>query len=360
MKNLIHGGDLDIIEKELGIKKEEIIDFSGNINPFGISSKIKSILKENLHIIETYPDKDYFLLKNSISEYVKSSFENIIVGNGATELISLFLKIISPLKSLIISPSYSEYEKELKKLKSEISYFNLKEEENFILNTDSLIKNINNQQIVILCNPNNPTGTAIDINNLEKIARHCQKNNIFFMIDETYAEFTNFKDNISAIGLAQKFDNIFIIRGTSKFFAIPGARLGYAICSNKDLLERINQEKDPWSVNSFANLIGINIFKDLEFIENTQNLIFNEREKFFKEIDKIHSLKFYKSKSNFILCKILNEKTSDYVFENLIKEKILIRNAQNFQFLNNKYFRFCILKPHQNELLLNKLINILK
>ena len=360
MKNLIHGGDLDFIEKQFGIKKDEIIDFSGNINPLGVSEKIKDILKNNLNIIQTYPDKDYFLLKKSISSYIKFNFENIIVGNGATELISLFLKIILPKKSLIISPSYSEYEKELKKLNSEISYFQLKEEDDFILNTENFIKSIGENEIVILCNPNNPTGTAVDINDLEKIAKYCKEKNTFLMIDETYAEFTNFKDNISAISLAEKFDNIFIIRGTSKFFSIPGARLGYGICSSKNILEKINREKDPWSVNSFANLIGINIFKDLEFIENTQNLIFNERENFFKELSNINNLKFYKSKSNFILCKILNEKNSDYVFEKLIKEKILIRNAKNFEFLNDKFFRFCILKKEDNMLLLNNLKNILK
>lgn len=360
MKNLIHGGDLDIIEKEYGINKKEIIDFSGNINPLGISKKIKEILIENINIIETYPDKDYFLLKKSISEYLNSNYENIIVGNGATEIISIFLKIASPKKACIISPSYSEYEKELKKLNCNISYFQLKEEENFILNTKRLIETISEEEIIILCNPNNPTGTAIDIYRLEEIATYCKEKNILFMIDETYAEFTNFKDNISAIPLTEKFDNIFVIRGTSKFFSIPGARLGYGICSNKNILSKINMEKDPWSVNSFANLIGINVFKDLDFIKNTQNLIFNEREKFFNELSKIENLKFFESKSNFILCKILNEKNSDFIFEKLLEEKILIRNAKNFDFLNDKFFRFCILNKEQNNLLLQKLKNILK
>lgn len=360
MKNITHGGELDTIEKLYNIEKKDIIDFSGNINPVGITENIKNIIFNNIDIIKTYPDKDYINLKNAISEYINCSINNILVGNGATEIISIFLEILNPKNCLIVSPSYSEYETKLKNNNCNISFFELEESENFILNVNKLIKYIKSKDLVIICNPNNPTGTAVDIYDLEKIAMHCKKENAILMIDETYTEFTNFKDNISAIPLVNKLENIFIIRGTSKFFSIPGARLGYGICSNKAIIEKINTKKDPWSVNSFANLIGINLFKDKEFISKTQDLIYYERENFFKELNKIKNLKFYNSKSNFILCKILNEKNSDFIFESLLKEKMLIRNAKDFPFLNDKFFRFCILSKENNKLLLKNLKNLLK
>lgn len=353
MKKIIHGGQLEIIEEIYKIKKEEIIDFSGNINPIPIPENISKKIVENIHIIQKYPDKDYKILKDSISTYCQTNINNIIVGNGATEIISTVFKIASPKNAIIVSPSYSEYEKTLKKINCNIRFFELKENENFILNVENLVNFYKDEDIIIICNPNNPTGTAINIDEINYIAEKLKK--ALIVIDETYAEFTNFKDNISAIKCSENFDNIFIIRGTSKFFSLPGIRLGYGICSNKKLIKKINEEKDPWSVNVFANLIGIEIFKNKDFINKTQNLIFIEREKFFKELKLINSIKFYESKSNFILCKILNEKTSDYIFENLIKNKILIRNAKEFNFLNDKFFRFCILTPKNNELLLNNL-----
>ena len=180
------------------------------------------------------------------------------------------------------------------------------------------------------------------------------------MIDETYAEFSSKSENICAPSLVNEYDNLFIIRGTSKFFAVPGIRLGYGLCKNKNILDKINKFKDPWSVNSIANLIGINMFNDEKYIEKTKELILKQKQFIFEELSNIKNLKFYKTNSNFILCKILNNKiTSSKLFENLIKENILIRDAKNFTFLDDSFFRFCILSEENNKLLIEKIKNIL-
>ena len=354
---LNHGGDLDIIEKNYKIAKENIIDFSGNINPLGISNKLEKTIKDNLSVITTYPDKDYISLKEAISKYCNCDKNHIIVGNGATEIISLFIKNLSPKNAIIISPSYSEYERELKNNNCNINFFNLEEDDDFLLNIDKLINCINDKiDLIVLCNPNNPTGTAINNEQIKRILNKCK----FLMIDETYAEFSSISENICATSLVNDYDNLFVIRGTSKFFGVPGIRLGYGICKNKTILDKINKHKDPWSVNSIANLIGITMFNDNEYIEKTKNLIFNQKLYIFEELSKIKNLKFYKTNSNFILCKILNNKTtSTKLFENLIKENILIRDAKNFPFLNDSFFRFCILSEKNNKLLIEKLKNIL-
>ncbi len=354
---LKHGGDLDIIEKTYNISKDKIIDFSGNINPLGISKKIENVIKNNINIITTYPDKNYTALKKSISYYCKCNENNIIVGNGATEIISLFIKNLSPKNAIIVSPSYSEYERELKNINCNIKFFHLKEEENFLLNIDNLLTIINdNIDLLILCNPNNPTGTAINNEQIKILLSKCK----FLMIDETYAEFSNEKENICATKLVNDYDNLFVVRGTSKFFAVPGIRLGYGICKNENILYKINKHKDPWSVNSIANLIGITMFNDEEYIQKTRDLIFSEKQSILKQLSNIENIKFYNSNCNFILCKILNNKTtSTKLFENLIKENILIRDAKNFTFLDATFFRFCILSKKNNQLLIEKLKNIL-
>ncbi len=354
---LNHGGDLDVIEQKYNIPKEKIIDFSGNINPLGISNKIENVIKNNINVITTYPDKNYNNLKKSIANYCDCNENNIIVGNGATEIISLFIKNLAPKNAIIISPSYSEYERELKNNNCNITFFDLKEEEDFLLNINNLLNIIDNTiDLIVLCNPNNPTGTAINNEQIKIILEKCK----FLMIDETYAEFSSKSENIFATNLVNNYDNLFVIRGTSKFFGVPGIRLGYGICSNNNILNKINKYKDPWSVNSIANLIGITMFSDIEYIDKTRNLILNEKNYIYKELSKIENLKVYKTNSNFILCKILNNKiTSTELFEFLIKYNILIRDAKDFTFLDNTFFRFCILSENNNKLLIEKLKEVL-
>ncbi len=355
-----HGGDLDSIERLYKIPREKIIDFSGNINPLGVPESVKNEIKKNTDLICTYPDSDYKILRQSIEEYTGVNYENIIVGNGATELISLFIKALSPKKSIIISPAYSEYERELKLTGSSVELFPLTEDENFKLNMQKLIQKLDSDiDLVVLCNPNNPTGSYLTLHEIEFLLNFCLDKNIFLMIDETYVEFSDADKQVDAMPLIKNYNNLFIIRGTSKFFASPGLRLGYCACSNKKLLDLAVSKKDPWSVNMLANLAGIVMFKDTEFIKNSKNIIAAERKKFIRELSKLKKIKLYDSQSNFILLKILdNNISAANVFDILIKDNIVIRDASDFPYLGSNFLRFCILSPEHNDLLLLKLKNI--
>lgn len=356
-----HGGDLDFIEKTYNIPRNEIIDFSGNINPLGISNVLKQSIIDGIDSISTYPDKNYVNLKESIRRYTKTnSIESITCGNGSTELISLFIKTLKPKKSIIISPAYSEYEREIKLSDGQVLLFQLREEDNFVLDLDNLFKELEKDiDFLVLCNPNNPTGSALNVYETENLLSFCKKRNIFVMIDETYVEFTNQENNISSMPLIDKFDNLFIVRGTSKFFAAPGLRLGYAVCSNKNIINKINYYKDPWSVNMLANLAGIKMFDDIQYIKETNSLIDNERKRIHKEISNWNNVKLYNTQSNFFLMKILSSSIkAEQIFNILIKNKMVIRNAADFPFLGENYLRFCILLPEQNTLLLENLKKI--
>ena len=350
----LHGGDLDIISRMYNINKNEIINFSGNVNPLGLPNSIPRSIEKNLYMLTEYPDVAYLSLRESISSYTNIDKDHIVVGNGSTELISLFIKAVSPKKAVIVSPAYSEYQKEIELVGGKIELFPLKEEENFILNTDALLSSLNESiDMVVICNPNNPTGTYVDNDQAKQILDKCLEYNIYVMFDETYVEFADRERQVSAMPLIEKYNNLCIIRGTSKFFSCPGLRLGYGACSDSRILDYIKDNKDPWSVNILAQISGEVMFKDTEFIEKTISFISSEREKIK---DYLKNLYVFKSQANFFLVKILKEDlTSDIVFEECIKEKMLIRNASNFPYLNNKYIRFCILDSENNSRLLHKL-----
>ncbi|MGL5615762.1 MAG: pyridoxal phosphate-dependent aminotransferase [Sarcina sp.] len=352
-----HGANIFDLSKNLGLKKESLMDFSSNINPFGSSLKAKNKLIENIDMVSLYPDPSYKELKNSISNYCNCNSKNIILGSGATELISSFIKIVSPKKAILLSPSYSEYEKELKKHNCIIKNFFAKKEDNFIVNIDNFIKEINkeNADLVIICNPNNPTGFAFSALEIEKILK---STNSFIMVDETYVEFTDL-NVFSSTSLVDLYKKLFVIRGTSKFFGTPGLRLGYALNSNPIILDEFSKTLDLWNINIFATIMGEEMFIDNNFILSTAEKIKKEREFLLENLASLNGIKVYNSFGNFILCEITDKKiTSTALYEKLSEKAMIIRNCKSFPSLDDYFFRVCILTPNSNKLLIENLKNI--
>lgn len=152
-KEHFHGSDLEKIEAVYGIKKEDIISFSANVNPLGVSFRLKETLTNHIDAITTYPDREYTSLRKCIADYVHTNYKNIVVGNGSTELISLFIQITHPMKALIVGPTYSEYEREVAMGGGRSHYFSLTEASEFELDTKALTEELSaNVDLLILCN----------------------------------------------------------------------------------------------------------------------------------------------------------------------------------------------------------------
>jgi threonine-phosphate decarboxylase len=352
-----HGANLFDISNSLHLDKSKIMDFSSNINPFGASKKAKQAVIDNINMVSIYPDPDYKKLKKSLSEYCGCNSQNILLGEGATELITSCIKMIAPKNTLLLSPAYSEYEKCLKKIGSHIEKFFYTKEKNFIINPSELIKKINESKpdLVIICNPNNPTGSAFTRKEIKEIL---DATDTFFMVDETYVEFCDY-DTYSSTPLTDIHPNLFVIRGTSKFFSVPGIRLGYGITTSSHVFEGILNETNLWNINIFATLMGEIMFKDKEYIEMCRSNIKREFEYLQNELSSLPFLKVYNSNSNFMLCEILSPNlTARSLYDYLYPFGIIIRNATSFDGLETKFFRVCVLTPEANRLLIKKLKEI--
>ncbi|RDU22315.1 pyridoxal phosphate-dependent aminotransferase [Anaerosacchariphilus polymeriproducens] len=355
-----HGSDLEKIEQIYGIPKEQIVSFSANVNPLGISPKLKRALSKKIDVISTYPDRDYTNLRTCIGEYVGIDKDYIIVGNGSTELISIFIQIRCPKKALILGPTYSEYEREVSLGGGVSLYYPLKESDDFRLNVSHFIEQLNDSiDLIVICNPNNPTSSSVSQKDMRAILDACKQYDIYVMVDETYVEFADNWQDITAIPLTRYYNNIIILRGVSKFFAAPGLRLGYAICGNEDLIRAINQRKNPWTINSLAEAAGELMFTDFDYIQQTKKLISSERKLIFEHLSKNPHYKVYPPTGNFILLQILdNDITSQDLFEKAIRKGFMIRDCSTFPFLDNKFIRFCIMNPEDNDKLISFLENI--
>lgn len=354
-----HGSDIEKVAKHFNIEESSIKNYSGNVNPLGLSKSLEEKLKDNIHLVTNYPDPDYTKLKKNIATYTSSNVDHVLLGNGSTELIAHYIDYVSPKKALIIGPTYSEYEKKIKTLNAEVHYYPLKEENNFSLNIDELIKQCSKSiDLLVLCNPNNPTASFINSDQLYPLFDHCKSYGINILIDETYMDFVEDASSISALNLVSTYNNCIVLRGFSKFFAAPGLRLGYGITSDMNCHRSLEKQRHHWAINSLAAFAGKELMVDNEFIQTSKTFIQQERIRLNEILSAEQTLKVFPANANFFFIKLLKEnKSSQELFETLIQKGLMIRNTSTFPFLHGEYFRFCILNPEDNDQLVSEIIS---
>ena len=349
MTKHVHGGNI--------YTYKNCLDFSANCNPLGTPESVKQAVRDSLEYMKDYPQVGYAPLKKAIAEYEGVASESVICGNGAAELVFSLCQAVKPKKALIPVPTFAEYEQALTSCGCEVEHVLLREEEGFSLQ-DSFINWLHRDlDIVFLCNPNNPTSSAIMQEDLRKLIAFCADKDIFVMIDETYAEFAPDVEEITAIPLTREFTNLMVLRGVSKFYAAPGMRLGYGITGNMEFLSKMREKQTPWSLNSLGAFAGELMLRDHDYIQETRDLILDERDRMEQELQNIPTFKVYPAYANFILLKIRRDGlTSADVFEACIKKGLMIRDCSSFQCLDGEFVRFCIMMPDDN----TKLLNVLK
>ena len=281
----VHGGNTEEVARKYNLNLNEIIDFSANINPLGLNENIKNAMIKSIDKVVKYPDITYFDLKNSIGEFENIDSRNIFLGNGAAEVIFNIVRAFKPKKALLPAPTFSEYEEAILSVGGDIEYFYLKEENNFTLD-NKFIEVINeNIDITFICNPNNPTGVLTHKDFICKLLNKAAVTNTIVVIDESFLDFVKDNKNYSSNELLKKYNNLIIVKSLTKFFAMPGARIGYGICYNNDIISKINKVMVPWSVNIIAAEGIIKGLKEKEYIINSINYI--ENEKLISELQKI-------------------------------------------------------------------------
>lgn len=356
-----HGSDVDAVAAFFHIAPSDMVSFAANVNPLGISPRLREQLAANIDVITTYPQRDYGALRSAIGNYVNVSPDTVIVGNGSTELISGVIKSICPKDAVLIAPSYSEYEREVGLCGGHLRYYPLCKDQNWLLDVAGLVEFFRpDTDMVILCNPNNPTANAISVTSLRQLLDACTKRSITVMIDETYIEFSEHQEQIEAIPLTKEYDNLVVLRGVSKFFAAPGLRLGYGITGSASLRDAINAGKDPWTINSLAAKAGEILFTDTDYMEQTRTLIATEKDKFANALRATGKVCVYPSESNFLLIELLTDDiTAADCFAACAKQGLMIRDCTNFPYLGDKYIRICMMSPQDNERLRNVLLTLL-
>jgi len=344
-----HGGNIYQAAKYYNIGRYDFLDYSANINPLGLPQKLKDILIESIDSLVNYPDPECTDLKLEISKYLGVSENSIIIGNGASEVIFLIFDVLRIRKVLIPAPTFIEYAKAAQTYGAQVEYYQLKEENDFRLDVNHLIKRINDDvDAVFLCNPNNPTSRLISRNDLFELVRYASRRNIYVIIDEAFIELTPDSNSNSMVDYLKDYNNLFIVRAFTKLFAIPGLRLGYGVGDAK-IISRMWERKLPWSVNSLACRIGSVLNEEKEYLDKTCNWIRIEKDWLYNELNKIDIFKVFEPQTNFILVKIIDDRlNASKLRQQMAQRGVLIRDASNFKFLDDRYFRVAVKDRESN------------
>lgn len=351
-----HGGDVEEIARRYNLDKKSIIDFSANINPLGISEKCKEAMINAIENISVYPDITYFRLKESISKFENINLNNIFLGNGAAECIFNVVRAIKPKKTLIPAPSFSEYEQAVKSVDGEIKIHLLKEKNNFNFDEDFIEDIKEDIDLIFICNPNNPTGTLTKKEFIIKVIEKAKSVNAVVIIDESFLDFVFNEDRYTLKNNICDFDSLVIIKSLTKFFALPGIRVGYGITSNEKLMKKINKVSVPWNINIVAVEGSIASLLDKSYITKTKEYMENEKKNLYKEMKLYNGIKVYKPSVNYIFFKI--ESNID-LRKVLLERNILIRSCENYYGLDKRYYRIAVKSNSENKILVKKLKEVL-
>lgn len=343
-----HGGDIYTASEITGKAICEIIDMSSSVNPLHLPEKIKRKALKRFPLLHKYPDTEARAFIKTFSELYKIPHENIVCGNGSTELIYLIVKALKPNSVLILEPTFIEYEKACRV--NEIDDV----EKVFTLNKEEIFEMINKKmqkrkyEMIFICNPNNPTGWLIDKKEILELANHYEDST--FVLDEAFIDFapdeTLLRDSISS--------NIIVLRSLTKFYGLAGLRFGYAVAFFKTI-ERIKRYRQPWSINSLSQWIAEEIIKDEEFKKQSHDFFLMEKDFFEYSLNKL-KLRYFPSVANFYLIEIHKKG----IFQYMLARGILIRDCSNFYGLNENFIRVSVKTRFENEIFFKELKKFLE
>ncbi|KJR41556.1 L-threonine-O-3-phosphate decarboxylase [Candidatus Magnetoovum chiemensis] len=347
-----HGGNIYEAAEDLGLPERKIIDFSASINPLGISKKIKAQIRKHLKYLKNYPDPACVKLTELIAKKYNAPKENILIGNGSIELIYLLVRTLSPQKALIPAPTFSEYERALNiNNVYAIKHIFLQEQEGFKLDIAAFAHSMSDTDIAFLCNPNNPTATYLNKNDIATLSKQAKENNCFLVIDEAFLDFLN---QDSAIELTIDNPKIIVLRSLTKFYALSGLRIGFAVC-NKTIKDKLLSLKEPWTVNSLAQIAARTALKDNIYEKQTFDILKKEKTFIEQSLNK-YNIHYYPSKINFYLIK---HEIAHHLYLELRKKGILLRDCSNYKGLDQNYIRIAVKNHRENTILMKEIKRLL-
>jgi threonine-phosphate decarboxylase len=356
----VHGAEIFGSAEAFGLKPEVIVDFSSSVNPLGPSQKALEAAKNGLSQIAAYPDSNSNLLRQVIAKRFNINKNNIVVGNGSTELMYLFAEVFIKQGDKVVmpAPTFGEYEGAVCK-NGEVSTF-VELDEDFNIDVSAFKKEIKGAKMIFLCNPNNPTSKLIRKQTLTGILEEALIQNTLVFLDEDFLEFVDNEHELSMVGEISRYPNLFILKSFTKIFGLTGLRVGYGI-ANERIIDVLLRAKIPWNVNCIGQAAAAVALVDEDHLRLTRNLIREEKVWLAAELAKIRGFKFSFPDANFFFINIRESGFSAAELKkHMLEQGLLIRDCSSFRGLDQYYIRIAVKTHEENQRLIEALRRIVR
>lgn len=353
MSSFSHGGDVHAFAHALGVSPEEVLDFSASVNPLGLSHFARQAYRRALQKVVHYPEPYAETLRQALSEYHDIEPASVLIGNGSTQLIYLLARALPSRRVLLIAPLFSEHAAAFRASGARVEHL-IQRPPAFCLTLDNIERMLRAKpyDTLALTNPNSPTGVLASHGQVSELARLCRRTQTRLLVDETFIDWV---EEESVKQVAARDPILLVLRSMTKFFALPGLRVGYAVAPPR-VLQRLRTQIEPWSVNVVAQAVGKTCLQDRRFIERSRTFMNKERAWLRAELGAIPGLHVFPSAANFFLVQIRSRRlTAAQLAEVLAQKRLLIRVCDNFVGLGRQFFRVAVRTRAENLRLMDAL-----
>ncbi|HEX7055649.1 MAG TPA: threonine-phosphate decarboxylase CobD [Bacilli bacterium] len=351
MERYGHGGDLLTAQEIFAMPVEAFCDFSANINPLGPPQSVIAALQSGLREISAYPDPAHRQLRSGLAGRLGVSPEQLLIGNGAAECMALALLAFAPRKVGVLAPSFLEYARFSERYGAKVQMLHVAEEAGFLPDELHCERWMKANDLVFVGHPNNPTGTPLPTRLLVKLAQWSEEFGTIVIVDEAFIDFIPPEKRFTLLSMLDQYPRVVLIRSMTKFYAIPGLRLGFAVAA-PSLIAAMRAKQVTWSVNALSLRAGLACLEVAEYERKTLALIETERSFLTERLALGFAFSVFPSAANFLLVRLPAGLTAETMQRKLGEKGVLIRNCAMYPGLTERDMRIAVKTRADNERLL--------
>lgn len=348
-----HGGNVYAAARESGRRVRDFIDFSASINPLGPSPAALRAVRVASSTIIHYPDPDCVEFRTALALRHGLRPEELLIGNGSTELIHLLPKVLRIGRAVIVGPAFSEYAKAVKASGGLVFPIHAKRSDGYRPPLAAALAALvpSRADAIFLCNPNSPTGQGVRREAFKALLRAAARRGVWVILDETFVEYCADRTVLTCV---HRYSRLVVLRSFTKFYALPGLRIGYLV-AQEPVIQRLKKELPPWSVNTLAQAAALAALKDRHHARRTLAFMNDERRRFAKSLTAISGVTVFPSAANFLLVELPPGRSGPEVAGILRRQGLLIRDCSRVPGLSQRTIRVAVRLPGQNDRLVRAL-----
>ncbi len=357
-----HGGDIYAAARELNRDPTEILDFSASINPLGPSSRVWKAITASRHLLSHYPDSNCWDLRQGLATFWRIHSEQIVVGNGSTELIDVLPRALGIHRLLVVQPTFSEYTAAMVRAGGQATALYADRSNQYAIPIAHLCRVMETGRSdgrpidgVILCHPNSPTGQACSADDVARLATAARRRGLWLVIDEAFADYC---PDRSVLPHAASWPGVVVLRSMTKFYALPGLRVGYAVAT-PTVIRRLRRQLPPWSISVMGQVAALAALNDAAHARKSLQFMARERERMRRLLTALPGCVVMPTYANYFLVELPRGRHAGDITEQLRSRGLLIRDCSSVPGTNSRSIRVAVRTVQENDRLIRTISRLL-